>query len=190
MVERGRPRDLPRTPLRKEGRPPFRHPWRRRVERHLASHLELYLSGAAVAVALLLPLGLELGTNVQELAGAALGACLVQGVILWLLRRRAAAVRRRLIGEIRGLLRDRINNQLQIVLFSLAQGGPGTGSEDDRNRLALAMKAIASVSRTLEDLSADSLRRWQDHYGPAVSDGASDGGSAADSETGGWATGR
>jgi hypothetical protein len=189
-VERGRPRDLRRTPLRKEGRPPFLHPWWRRVERHISSHVELYLSGAAVVVALLLPLGLELGTDVQELAGAALGACLVQGLILWLLRRRAAAVRRQLIGEIRALLRDRINNQLQIVLFSLAQGGSGTGSEDDQARLALAMKAIASVSRTLEELSAASLRRWQDHYGQAINGAASDGGNGADSETGGWATGR
>lgn len=189
-MERGRPRDPRLTPLRKEGRPPFRSPWWRPVERHLASHVELYLSGAAVAVALLLPLGLELGTDVQELAGAALGACLVQGLVQWLLRRRAAAVRRQLIGEIRALLRDRINNQLQIVLFSLAQGGSGTGSEDDRNRLSLAMKAIASVSGTLEELSADSLRRWQDHYGQAVSGAASGGGTGADSETGGWATGR
>lgn len=189
-MERGRPRDPRPTPLRKEGRPPSRSPWWRRVERHLASHAELYLSGAAVAVALLLPLALELGTDVQELAGAALGACLVQGLAQWLLRRRAAAVRRRLIGEVRALLRDRINNQLQVVLFSLAERGSGTESEDDRSRLALAMAAIASVTRTLDELSAVSLRRWQDHYREAVNGAATDGGTGADSGTGGWAGGR
>lgn len=141
-------------------------------------------------MALLLPLALELGSDVQELAGAALGACVLQGLVQWLLRRRAAAVRRRLIGEIRALLRDRINNQLQIVLFSLAERGSRAGSEEDRRRLAMAMTAIASVTRTLEELSADSLRRWQDHYGEAVSRAANGDGNGAGSGTDGWAAGK
>src|SRR5207244_478985 len=92
-MERGRPRAPRRTPLRKEGRPPVRHRRWRRIERHLAAHAELYLSALAVVTALVLPLALELGTDVQELAGAALAACVAQGLAQWLLRRRAAAVR-------------------------------------------------------------------------------------------------
>jgi hypothetical protein len=160
------------------------------VERHLAAHAELYLSAVAVATALALPLALELGTDVQELAGAALAACVAQGLAHWLLRRRAAAVRRELIGELRALLRDRINNHLQVVLFSLAERGTGQGSDEDRRRLAQAMAAITAVSRTLDELSADSLRRWKDHYADALNGAANGGGSGADSGRGGWAGGR
>jgi len=189
-VERGRPplRRLP--PLRKEGRLPFRHPRWRRIEHHVAAHVELYLSVLAVGLALLLPLALELGTDIQELAGAALVACVAQGLAHWLLRRRATAVRRELIGEVRGLLRDRINNQLQVVLFSLAAQGENPTTEEDRRRLAQAMAAVAEVARTLDELSADSLRRWQDHYGDAVIGAATGGGNATDSGTDGWAGGR
>ena len=98
------------------------------MEAHLTAHLELYLSGVALAVALVVPLALELGTDTQELAGAALAACVLQGWLHWLLRRRAARVRRELIAEVRGLLRDRINNHLQVVMFSLA------GSRDSAGR--------------------------------------------------------
>jgi predicted alpha/beta hydrolase family esterase len=190
-MERGRPRLQRRTPLRKEGRPPLRRlPWWQRVESHVASQVELYLSAIALGIALVVPFLLELGTDVQELAGAALVACVVQGLLHWLLRRRAAAVRRQLIGDIRGLLRDRINNHLQVVLFSLAGSGTAAASDEDRERLALAIAAVTAVSRTLEELSTDALRRWQHHYGAAVSGAASPGGSAADFGRGGWEEGR
>jgi hypothetical protein len=189
-MERGPSRLQRLPPLRKEGRPPFRGRTWHRLERHVAAHVELYLSVLAVGLALVLPLALELGTDVQELAGAALAACVAQGLAHWLLRRRAAAVRRELIGDVRALLRDRINNQLQVVLFSLTTQGAGASTEEDRRRLALAMAAVATVARTLDELSADALRRWQDHYGDAVIGGATGGGSAAGSGTGGWAGGR
>jgi hypothetical protein len=155
----------------------------------VTAHLELYLSALAIAVALALPLALELGTDAQELAGAALGACVVQGLVLWKLRRRAEAVRRHLIAEVRALLQDRINNHLQVVLFSLA-AGKGSSTDEDRERLTLALAAVSAVSRTLDELSSDTLRRWKDHYGSAISYAASSAGSAAGSETGGSAAGR
>jgi hypothetical protein len=178
-VKRGRPRANRTTPLRKEGRLPFHRRSRRwrAVETHLTRHLELYLSVVSLAVILVLPLALELGTDVQELAGAAIGACMVQGFVHWLLRRRAEAVRRELIAEVRGLLRDRINNHLQVVLFSLARGPGAPADDDDRARLALAIDAVAAVSRTLAELSTDSLRRWKEHYADALSEGASGAGS-------------
>ena len=132
----------------------------------------------------MVPLALELGTNAQELAGAALAACVLQGWLHWLLRRRAARVRRELIAEVRGLLRDRINNHLQVVMLSLAGAGP------DRALLALAMDAIAAVSRTLDELSTDSLHRWREHYAVALSGATSDAGSGAGSGTGGSGAGR
>jgi len=144
----------------------------------------------SVSVALLLPLALELGTDTQELAGAALAACVVQGALLWLLRRRATANRQRLIREVQALLRDRINNHLQVVVFSLAEQDAGAATAGERQRLAQAMTAVAAVSRTLDELSTDSLRRWRDRYRESLSEGASSFGSAADSGTGASATGR
>jgi hypothetical protein len=177
------------APLPREGRVAFPR-WPDRVLAHVTAHVELYLSALVVGLALLLPLALELGTDTQELAGAALLACVLQGLLLWLLHRRARAIRQRLIGEVRGLLRDRINNHLQVVLFSLAEQGAGPLSADDRERLTLALEAVTAVSRTLDELSTESLRRWRARYGAALTGAASFAGSAADSGTGGWAAGR
>jgi hypothetical protein len=162
------------------------------VEAHVAANLELYLLGLTLSAALLLPLALELGTDAQELAGGALAACVVQATLLWLLRRRATAARQRLIAEVQGLLRDRINNHLQVVLFSLAEQDAGAATAAERERLAQAMGAVAAVSRTLDELSTDSLRRWRDRYREALSGewAASSFGSAAGSGTGAWAGGR
>jgi hypothetical protein len=143
-----------------------------------------------LAIVLVLPLALELGTNVQELAGAALAACVLQGLVHWAVRRRAEAVRQALIGEVRGLLRDRINNHLQVVLFSLAGTDARSGTPQDRERLAQALDAVGAVSRTLDELSTDSLRRWKERYGDALSDAASSGGNGAGSGTGVSAAGK
>lgn len=160
------------------------------MEEHLTAHLELYLSGVALVVALVVPLALELGTDIQELAGAALAACVLQGWLHWLLRRRAARVRRELIAEVRGLLRDRINNQLQVVMFSLAGSRDSAATDPDRALLALAMDAVAAVSRTLDELSTDSLRLWRERYADSLSEPASAAGSGAGSGRDGSAGGR
>jgi hypothetical protein len=139
----------------------------------------------ALAVALVVPLALELGTNIQELAGAALAACVLQGWLHWLLRRRAARVRRELIAEVRGVLRDRINNQLQVVMFSIAGSRDSGATDSDRARLALAMEAVAAVSRTLDELSTDSLRRWRERYASVLNGPASGAGNEAGSGRGG-----
>jgi hypothetical protein len=179
------------TPLRKEGRPPFRpRSWWHRAEAHVVAHLELYLSAIVLAIVLVLPLALELGTDVQELAGAALVACVLQGLVHWILRRRAEAVRQALIAEVRGLLRDRINNHLQVVLFSLAGTHARSGTTEDREHLAQALEAVGAVSRTLDELSTDSLRRWKERYDRALNGAASSGGNGAGSERGGSAAGR
>jgi hypothetical protein len=161
-----------------------------RAEAHVMAHLELYLSAVVLVIVVVLPLALELGTDVQELAGAALAACLFQATAHWALRRRADAARKATIAQIRALLRDRINNHLQIVLFSLTEDGGGSRRPEDRERLTLAIAAVNAVSRTLEELSIDSLRRWQDRYGTALNGAANGDGNGADSGTGGTAAGR
>jgi hypothetical protein len=174
-----------------EGPQPFRQrPRWRRFEAHVAAHVELYLAAVTLCVVLLVPLALELGTDTQELAGAALAACVVQATLLWVLRRRATKIRQRLIAEVQALLRDRINNHLQIVVFSLAEQDAGAATVGERERLAQAMSAVAAVSRTLDELSTDSLRRWHDRYRDAISGAASSFETGAGSGTGASAAGR
>lgn len=115
---------------------------------------------------------------------------MVQGALLWVLRRRATAIRQRVIADVQALLRDRINNHLQIVVFSLAEQDAGAATADERQRLAQAMSAVTAVSRTLDELSTDSLRRWRDRYRAAFSGAASSFGTGAGSGTGGSAAGR
>lgn len=127
-------------------------------------NLELYLMGVSVAVALALPLAIEVGTNDQELAVTALVACVVQGLVFWTLRRRYRRVRREMIGELRAMLKDRINNHLSVVLMSVSQRRNSSLSGNERELLQMAITATAAVSRVVEELSVESLRLWKAKY--------------------------
>jgi hypothetical protein len=135
----------------------------RAIKQHVVDNFELYLMGASVAIALALPLAIEVGTNEQELAVTALAACVVQGVVFWLVRRRFRRVRREMIAELRAMLKDRINNHLTIVLMSVTQRGY-RDSVNERELLEAAIAATAAVSRVLEELSMESLRSWKAKY--------------------------
>jgi hypothetical protein len=136
----------------------------RNLKSHVVENFELYLVGLSVAVALALPLAIEVGTNDQELAVTALAACVFQGVVLWMMRRRYRRVRREMIVELRAMLKDRINNQLTIVLMSVTQRRDSRISEAERELLQAAITATTTVSRVLEELSMESLRLWKAKY--------------------------
>jgi peptidoglycan biosynthesis protein MviN/MurJ (putative lipid II flippase) len=135
-----------------------------RIKSHLMRNLELYLIGISVAVALVLPLAIEVGTDDQELAVTALAACVVQGLLLWFMRRRSRRVRQEMIGELRAMLKDRINNHLTVVLMSVSQRRSSPASENERELLQMAIASTAAVSRVLDELSVESLRRWKAKY--------------------------
>jgi hypothetical protein len=137
----------------------------RALVHHIGRNLELYLMGLSVAIALAIPLAIEVGTNEQELAITALAACVLQGVVFWLLRRRYRRVRGEMVAELRRMLQDRINNHLTVVLMSVTQRWEEPGSQKERELLEAAIAATASVSRVLQDLSMESLRTWKAHYG-------------------------
>jgi hypothetical protein len=139
----------------------------------LSENLELVLTASAIALALALPLALELGTNEQELAGAALGACLLQGIGLWVMRRRYRRVRQEVIDELRGMLHDRINNHLTVVLMSVTQRRDHALNQSERELLEAAITATRAVSATLSELSSESLHRWKVHYAATLIDQAS-----------------
>jgi uncharacterized membrane protein len=134
------------------------------VGRHVLDNLELYLMGLSVGIALVLPLAIEVGTNDQELAVTALLACVFQGLVLWLMRRRVRRLRREMIGELRAMLKDRINNYLTIVLMSVTQRRDSRASVSERELLESAIAATNAVSQVLEELSVESLHRWQAKY--------------------------
>jgi uncharacterized membrane protein len=134
------------------------------VGRHILDNLELYLMGLSVGIALVLPLAIEVGTNDQELAVTALLACVFQGLVLWWMRRRVRRLRREMIGELRAMLKDRINNYLTIVLMSVTQRRDSRASVSERELLESAIAATNAVSQVLEELSVESLHRWQAKY--------------------------
>ena len=119
----------------------------RTVRRHILNNVELYLMGLSVAIAVALPLAIEVGTNDQELAVTALLACVVQGLVLWSLRRRSRRIKREMIAELRGMLKDRINNHLTVVLMSLPQRRDTRVSASERELLEAAIAATAAVSQ-------------------------------------------
>jgi predicted MFS family arabinose efflux permease len=135
----------------------------RTLEHHVGRNLELYLMGFSVGMALVIPLAIEVGTNEQELAITALAACVFQGVVFWLLRRRYRRVRGEMIAELRAMLKDRINNHLTIVLMSVTQHRESISSTE-RELLEAAIAATAAVSQVLEDMSMESLRSWKAKY--------------------------
>jgi hypothetical protein len=136
----------------------------RNLKSHVVQNLELYLVGLSVAVALALPLAIEVGTNDQELAVTALAACVFQGVVLWIMRRRSRQLRAEMIAELRAMLKDRINNHLTIVLMSVTQRRDSRISPTEQEMLQAAITATTAVSRVLDELSMESLRRWKAHY--------------------------
>jgi hypothetical protein len=110
------------------------------------------------------PLAIEVGTNDQELAVTALLACVFQGLVLWLMRRRVRRLRREMIAELRAMLKDRINNYLTIVLMSVTQRRDARNPVSERELLESAIAATNAVSQVLEELSVESLRRWKAKY--------------------------
>jgi len=135
----------------------------RRLLDHLARNFELYLMGVSVALALTIPLAIEVATDDRELAVSALAACVVQGLVFWLVRRRFRRVRREMIAELRAMLKDRINNQLTIVLMSVSERSH-PDNRTERELLQAAIAATNAVSRELEELSMESLRTWKAKY--------------------------
>lgn len=150
-------------PFELEGRLPWEEPVQK-IGRHIERNLELYVMVLSVAIALTIPLAIEVSTNEQELAITALAACVLQGLAFWLLRRRYRRVRMEMIAELRGMLKDRINNHLTVVLMSVTQRWQTPTSAKERELLQAAIEATGAVSRVLEELSMESLRRWKAHY--------------------------
>jgi hypothetical protein len=122
-------------------------------------HFELLLTAVGVFVAMALIFA-QLDRGTQGLALIFL--VWLQGFLIWAVRRHSRLARARLIGKLRVMLQDRVNNQLT-VLIGLAE----FRTQDDLPHEAdveTALTAARAVSHELESLSLESLRVWESRY--------------------------
>lgn len=133
----------------------------RRLRVILSEYFELFLTTVGVLVAI--------GVTFTELPGGEKGLALtflvwLQGFILWAVHRHNWFRRRALLRQMRLMLQDRVNNQLTVML-SVAEVRGRDMTEADRVDLEAAVAAARTVSVEIENLSFESLRRWERRYG-------------------------
>jgi len=134
----------------------------------LGEYFELFLTTVGVLVAI--------GVTLSELPGGEKGLALtflvwLQGFILWAVHRHNWFRRQALLRQMRLMLQDRVNNQLTVML-SVAEVRGREMTESDQADMEAAVAAARTVSVEIENLSFESLRRWERHYGrylPSVS---------------------
>ena len=133
----------------------------RRIRTILAEYFELFLTTVGVLVAI--------AVTFTEMPGGEKGLALtflvwLQGFILWAVHRHNVLRRRALLQQTRLMLQDRVNNQLTVML-SVAELRAREASALERADLETAVAAARTVSGELENLSFESLRSWERHYG-------------------------
>jgi hypothetical protein len=132
--------------------------------RLILRHLELILTVAGLLVILGVPRILHVeGYSVAGIA--AITAVLVgvlHGLIFWIVRARQRRVREAAFEDIGMMLRDVVRNNLSIIrvgLDSLVQERP-----DVQQNLVGCEEAVQAISESLNELSEESLRRWNERY--------------------------
>lgn len=130
---------------------------------HFLRHVELYLTGVGLLVILLVPSFFSPEQRLLAIAISAVGVGVVHGVLFWVVRRRQRLVREALLQDVQGMLKDRINNKLQVVLVS-AVSSHADLSADDQARLREVADSVKEVTQLLDRLSLESLSAWQARY--------------------------
>jgi hypothetical protein len=87
------------------------------------------------------------------------GAILV--AIFLLMRQRQRCARQEAIAEVRLMLQDQIKNQLSIIMTNTYMA---TRSHDHDLYVSRINETVGDISTKLDDLSEESLTRWQQHY--------------------------
>ena len=126
----------------------------------LAEHFELLLTTCGVLIAIAVTFA-QLSQGMQGLALTYL--IWLQGFILWAVHRYSLLGRKRLVRKLRLMLQDKVNNQLT-VLVGVAELSGREHAINDVSDLEVALTAAKTVSRELDALSMESLRRWERQY--------------------------
>jgi hypothetical protein len=145
---------------------------RKTAGRHLLENLELWLSSVGVAVVFIAPIVLlrressaaqtvDAGTYWRTAWITAMIIAVLHGIIFWGVRRRQRCVRADLLLQVRMMLSDVVNNDLQVITLGLSQH-----PELVRERAALAKmeKAVRRITAAVDDVSEESLQSWRDRY--------------------------
>jgi hypothetical protein len=128
--------------------------------KHFIDNLEIYLTGVALIIIFVVPSALGVHDYWRLLGLLAVAISVLHGVLFWLVRRRQRQVRLELIGEIRPMLADRIKNHLVVMLLAATE----RTEQVDQALTDAAVAAASEITKTLDQLSLDSLRRWEHHY--------------------------
>lgn len=138
------------------------------MRRAFLDNIELWLSAAGIAVILLAPQvahasGAE-AWRIGAIVATAVGV--LHGVIFWVVRRRQRKIRAQVIAELRGMLRDRVNNNLTVLAVGLSDVKQGQDTGQSLQDLHDAVDRIAELVGTLSD---ESIQSWKQRYGEVVS---------------------
>lgn len=135
------------------------------VRAHLAEHFELFMTTAGVLLAIMITL--------SELSRGEQGTALIfliwlQGLIVWAVHRHCMLRSRALVGRLRMMVQDRVNNRLTIWL-SLTDVQSRIAAETGRDeRQAVSVAAARAVALELDKITFDSLRTWERRYGRSI----------------------
>lgn len=141
-------------------------PIHERAGRHFVDNLELWLSSVGLGVIFAAPV-LFIGrqsadASYWKVAGmTAIAVGVIHGVIFWIVRRRQRNIREQTLSDVRRMLADVVNSDLQVILFGLE-----THPEllNERNALRKVEKSIRRITASVDALSLESLREWREKY--------------------------
>ena len=135
------------------------------VRAHLAEHFELFMTTVGVLLAIMIIL--------SELSHGQQGTALIfliwlQGFILWAVHRHCMLRTYALVGRLRMMVQDRVNNRLTVWL-SLTDVQSRIAAETGRDeRQAVSVAAARAVALELEKITFESLRTWERRYGRSI----------------------
>lgn len=137
--------------------------------RSFLKYIELILTGAGLLVVGFVP-ALFSSSAETSLTARAITAILVgviHGIIFFIIRHRQRQAREETIREIRGMLKDVVNNDLTVISIA-ASGNLNAMKATERVK-----RATARISAALDNISEESLRSWKQRYASALSEAQS-----------------
>lgn len=137
------------------------------MRRAFLDNIELWLSGAGIAVILLAPQVAHASGDAAWRIGAIVATAVgvLHGLIFWVVRRRQRRIRAQVIAELRGMLRDRVNNNLTVLAVGLSDVKTVQGTGASLQDLHDAVDRISELVGTLSD---ESIQSWKARYGEVV----------------------
>lgn len=142
-------------------------PMRERAGRHFLDNLELWLSSIGVGVVFAAPIILldhasDDASRYWKIAGiTAIAVGVLHGIIFWTVRRRQRHIREQTLHDVRRMLSDVVNSDLQVITFGLDRH-PDLLTE--RRALDKVETAIRRITQAVDSLSLESLQQWREKY--------------------------